>query len=85
MSECIANIREVIEPGNRLFKVLKERCELIPRYSTEGPADLCYLVKEHKGGVFSPTTHTGYFHHVYGVDCSSSASVAVYINKLINK
>ena len=31
----------------------------------------------------SPTTRTGYFHHVYGVECSSSASVAVYINNLI--
>jgi hypothetical protein len=48
-----------------------------------GPADLCYLVKEHKGGILSATTWTGYFHYVYGIDCSSSASVAVYINNLI--
>ncbi len=33
----------------------------------------------------TPTTHTGYFHHVYGVDCSSSASVALYINNLIKQ
>lgn len=83
MSDCIQNVREIIEPEARLFWVLKERCELIHTYTNYGPADLCYLVKEHKGGILSPTTRTGYFHHVYGVDCSSSASVAVYINSLI--
>jgi len=30
------------------------------------------------------TTRWGSFHYVYGVDCSSSASIAVYINHLIN-
>lgn len=83
MSDCIANLWEIIEPENWLFKVLKERCELIPSYSNLGPADLCYLVKEHKGGILSSTTRAGYYHHVYGIDCSSSASVAVYINNLI--
>lgn len=83
MSEAIENVREIIEPENRLFMVLQERCQLLSEYSTFGPADLCYLVKEHKGGILSPTTRSGYFHHVYGVDCSSSASVAVYINTLI--
>jgi len=83
MSDCISNLREIIEPESRLFRVLRERCELIPAYQNMGPADLCYLVKEHKGGYLSATTRTGYFHYVYGVDCSSSASVAVYINSLI--
>lgn len=63
--------------------MLRERSQLIPQYSNLGPADLCYLVKEHKGGILSPTTRTGYYHYVYGIDCSSSASVAVYINNLI--
>ena len=30
------------------------------------------------------TQRWGSFHYVYGVDCSSSASIAVYINGLIN-
>jgi hypothetical protein len=48
-----------------------------------GPPDMCYLVKEMKGGLLSSPTRAGFFHYVYGVDASSSASVAAYIKSII--
>ena len=48
-----------------------------------GPPDLCYLVKEQKGGLLKTPTRAGFFHYVYGVDASSSASVAAYIKSVI--
>lgn len=83
MSDCISNLKEAIEPGQNLYSTLKERARLIPEYTHLGPADLCYFVKEYKGGIFAGTTYSGFFHYVNGVDCSSSASIAVYINSLI--
>lgn len=44
---------------------------------------MCYLVKETKGGLLSSPTRAGLFHFVYGVDASSSASVAAYIKSII--
>ena len=45
-----------------------------------GPPDLCYLVKEIRTGTFTTkVTRFGYYHYVYGVDTSSSASIAAYI------
>ena len=83
MSDCISNLKEAIEPGQSLYTTLKERARLIPEYTHLGPPDMCYFVKEHKGGIFASTSYTGFFHYVYGVDWSSSASIAVYINSLI--
>jgi hypothetical protein len=48
-----------------------------------GPPDLCYLVKQQKGGLLSSPTLAGFFHYVYGVDSSSSASIAAYIKSII--
>lgn len=56
---------------------------MIPQYTHLGPPDMVYLVKEQKATLFGAATHSGYYHYVYGVDCSSSASIAVYINSLI--
>jgi hypothetical protein len=50
-----------------------------------GPPDICYLVKQQKGGLLSSPTLAGFFHYVYGVDASSSASVAAYIKSVIQK
>lgn len=83
MSDCVSNLKEIIEPPNVLYATLKERARLIPKYVHLGPPDLCYLVKEQRGGIFGNTSYLGYYHYVYGVDCSSSASIAVYINSLI--
>ena len=32
MSDCISNVREIVEEEQRLFKILKDRSELIPDY-----------------------------------------------------
>ena len=83
MSDCIENCKEIIEPCSNLFLTLKSRALMIPQYTHLGPPDMVYLVKEQKGGIFGAASHWGYYHYVYGVDCSSSASIAVYINSLI--
>lgn len=36
-----------------------------------------------KGGIFTAPFRGGFFHYVYGVDASSSASVAAYIKSVI--
>lgn len=50
-----------------------------------GPPDCCYLVKELKGGLLTAKVKAGFFHYVYGVDASSTASVAAYIREFINQ
>ena len=40
-------------------------------------------MKQQKGGLLSSPTLAGFFHYVYGVDASSSASVAAYIKSMI--
>ena len=83
MTDTIANLREIVEPEPQLYSTLKQRGTALSSYENFGPPDVCYLLKEHKGGLLSPTHRAGYFHYVYGVDTSSSASVAVYINNLL--
>ena len=50
-----------------------------------GPPDCCYLVKEQKGGILTAKVKAGFFHYAYGVDASSTASVAAYIRDFINQ
>ncbi|KAJ2386334.1 bud site selection protein, partial [Coemansia sp. RSA 2603] len=45
-----------------------------------GPPDLCHIVKAHSSNRNEPDI--GSYHHVLGVDTSSSASLAAYINSL---
>ena len=80
-----SDIIEIIEPESCLFNVLAQRASNIIKYDYFGPPDLCYLVKEYKGGLLSSPLRAGYFHYVYGIDASSSASVAVYIKDLIKR
>ncbi|PHH73366.1 hypothetical protein CDD82_5524 [Ophiocordyceps australis] len=47
-----------------------------------GPPDLVHLIKQN---VRNPAKQTGLYHHVTGVDASSSASLAAYINTLTYK
>jgi len=47
-----------------------------------GPPDLVHLLRQ---VIRNPSKQTGIYHHVTGVDASSSASVAAYINALVNK
>ena len=78
-------IIEAIEPEQELGKELYQRAELIPTYGIYGPPDMCYLVKENKKGFLSGTgKRQGFYHYVYGVDTSSSATVAVYIKSVMS-
>jgi len=46
---------------------------------------MCYLIKEKKMGTLSTkTARFGYFHFAYGVDTSSSASIAAYVTSVMN-
>ena len=45
---------------------------------------MVYLVKEKKQGLMSSTiVRAGYYHHVYGVDTSSTASPSAYIKSVM--
>ena len=56
------------------------RAKNIPNYDLMGPPDLCYIVKERKGGFMSSApVKYGYYHHVIGVDTSSTATPSAYI------
>ncbi|KAI9831554.1 MAG: hypothetical protein M1819_004784 [Sarea resinae] len=58
--------------------VVEARTESLPTLRELGPPDLVHLVKQ------STKSHnkTGVYHHVTGIDASSSASLAAYVNTL---
>ncbi len=85
MATTIDNLLEIIEPAPNLFKALEKRASKLANYKGYGPPDLCYFVKEEKGGLFSKPSTAGYFHFVYGADTSSAASVAAYIRSTLTK
>jgi len=60
--------------------VVDLRTETLQALRELGPPDLVHLIKQ---PVKSATKkETGVFHHVTGIDASSSASLAAYINTL---
>jgi Chs5-Arf1p-binding protein BUD7/BCH1 len=63
-----------------LFSAIDARTEALQGIRELGPPDIVYLVKQS-----GKTTgkQTGVYHHVTGVDASSSASLAAYVNTLI--
>ena len=81
--ETSSVIIEAIEPEHELGKAMQKRQDLIPTYGIYGPPDLCYVIKEIKKGFLSSETKQGFYHFVYGVDTSSSASVAAYMTSII--
>ncbi|KAK8246936.1 Chs5p-Arf1p-binding proteins-domain-containing protein [Phyllosticta capitalensis] len=58
--------------------VVDLRTESLQTLRELGPPDLVHLVKQQKGS----TNKIGVYHHISGVDASSSASLAAYINTL---
>ncbi|EEA27420.1 bud site selection protein [Talaromyces marneffei ATCC 18224] len=62
-----------------VFTAVDARTESLQNLRELGPPDLVYLVKQSKT---NPTRQTGVYHHVTGVDASSSASLAAYVNTL---
>ncbi|PCH05513.1 Tetratricopeptide-like helical [Penicillium occitanis (nom. inval.)] len=62
-----------------VFTAVDARTESLQNLRELGPPDLVYLVKQSKT---NPARQTGVYHHVTGVDASSSASLAAYVNTL---
>ncbi|KAL2008357.1 hypothetical protein VTN00DRAFT_8339 [Thermoascus crustaceus] len=72
-------VPEIIEEDD-LFAAIDARTESLQNLRELGPPDLVYLVKQPKTG--NSTRQTGVYHHVTGIDASSSASLAAYVNTL---
>ncbi|PNY24297.1 Budding site selection protein [Tolypocladium capitatum] len=65
-----------------LHESIDARTESLTALRELGPPDLVHLLKQ---GVRNSGKQTGIYHHVTGVDASSSASLAAYINTLTYK
>ncbi|KAK9719239.1 bud site selection protein, variant 2 [Basidiobolus ranarum] len=77
MSETLKDVPEIFE--NELKESLNVRTEGLAAYRELGPPDLCHVLKSSgKQGI----KEIGSYHHVMGIDASSSASLAAYINSL---
>ncbi|KAK8063551.1 hypothetical protein PG996_008203 [Apiospora saccharicola] len=62
-----------------LHESIEARTESLQSLRELGPPDLVHLLKQN---LRAPTRQIGVYHHVTGVDASSSASLAAYINTL---
>ncbi|ETS72991.1 hypothetical protein PFICI_15383 [Pestalotiopsis fici W106-1] len=62
-----------------LHESIEARTESLVSLRELGPPDLVHLLKQNRS---NPGRHIGVYHHVTGVDASSSASLAAYINTL---
>ncbi|EQL33754.1 hypothetical protein BDFG_04287 [Blastomyces dermatitidis ATCC 26199] len=71
-------VPEIIEDDS-IYASIDARTEALQNLRELGPPDLVHLVKQSKT---SPNNQTGVYHHVTGVDASSSASLAAYVNTL---
>ncbi|KAL5043787.1 hypothetical protein BDW71DRAFT_209947 [Aspergillus fruticulosus] len=72
-------VPEIYEEEDILAAV-DARTESLQNLRELGPPDLVYLIKQPKTG---STRQTGVYHHVTGIDASSSASLAAYVNTLV--
>ncbi|SLM38097.1 Tetratricopeptide-like helical domain [Lasallia pustulata] len=68
---------EIIE--EELGSSIESRNEALQALRELGPPDLVHIIKR---SVKSTSRETGTYHHVTGVDASSSASLAAYVNTL---
>ncbi|KAI9043662.1 ChAPs family protein [Aspergillus affinis] len=64
---------------DEIYAAVDARTESLQNLRELGPPDLVYLVKQPKT---NSTRQTGVYHHVTGIDASSSASLAAYVNTL---
>ncbi|KAF2729042.1 chaps-domain-containing protein [Polyplosphaeria fusca] len=62
-----------------LHSAIEARAESLQTLRELGPPDLVHLIKQ---PIKSTTKQVGVYHHVTGIDASSSASLAAYINTL---
>ena len=71
------SICRIIEDED-IFVSVEARTEALQHLRELGPPDLVHLVKQQAGR----GKQTGVYHHVTGIDASSSASLAAYVNTL---
>ena len=64
---------------DELLSAIESRSESLQTLRELGPPDLVHLIKQ---PIKSTTKQVGVYHHVSGIDASSSASLAAYINTL---
>ncbi|KAL1978371.1 hypothetical protein VTN31DRAFT_1230 [Thermomyces dupontii] len=62
-----------------VYAAIDARTESLQNLRELGPPDLVYLVKQSKT---NPNRQIGVYHHVTGIEASSSASLAAYVNTL---
>ncbi|KAJ2722995.1 bud site selection protein [Coemansia sp. Benny D115] len=77
-NDCLRDVPDIFE--NEIGESLVTRTEGLGMIRELGPPDLCHIVKAHSSNKNEPDI--GSYHHVLGVDTSSSASLAAYINSL---
>ncbi|OCK96249.1 chaps-domain-containing protein [Cenococcum geophilum 1.58] len=70
-------VPEIFE--EELHSAVEARADTLQALRELGPPDLVHLVKQ---PIKSTTKQVGVYHHVTGIDASSSASLAAYINTL---
>ncbi|MCJ1402555.1 hypothetical protein MMC11_005775 [Xylographa trunciseda] len=73
-------IPEVIE--QEIESAIESRNEALPTLRELGPPDLVHLIKQSVKSGGRQAQQSGVYHHVTGIDASSSASLAAYINTL---
>ena len=83
MAKSTRNLIEKVESGTQLLKSLELRASKLATYKSYGPPDLCYIIKEDKGSLFSKPLISGYFHFIYGADTSSFSTVVGYIWSIV--
>ncbi|KAJ2077432.1 bud site selection protein [Coemansia sp. RSA 988] len=77
-NDCLQDVPDIFE--NEIGEALGMRTESLGMMRELGPPDLCHIVKIHSSN--RNEADIGSYHHVLGVDTSSSASLAAYINSL---
>ncbi|KAL9102364.1 MAG: hypothetical protein Q9163_002486 [Psora crenata] len=70
-------VPEIVE--EEIESAIECRNEALQTIRELGPPDLVHLIKQSKSG----GRQSGVYHHVTGVDASSSASLAAYVNTLV--
>ncbi|OJJ39413.1 hypothetical protein ASPWEDRAFT_169260 [Aspergillus wentii DTO 134E9] len=71
-------VPEIYEEDD-IYAAVDTRSDSLQSLRELGPPDLVYLVKQPKTNA---NRQTGVYHHVTGIDASSSASLAAYVNTL---
>ncbi|KAL8668832.1 MAG: hypothetical protein Q9168_006554 [Polycauliona sp. 1 TL-2023] len=71
-------VPEIIE--EEIETAVDSRNDSLPSLRELGPPDLVHLVKQ---SIKSGNKQSGVYHHVTGIDASSSASLAAYVNTII--